>query len=70
MTLYRDGDTIAGYADYMRHGGTLDKLSELSQIADTEYLARLLGLPADKPAQHDTDQSFDLWASDALDLVL
>ena len=65
-TPYIDGDTIDLCHAALRDGRTLDDLAGRLHF-DLPTLARLLGLPTDRPVV--TDEP-DLWRSDELDGVL
>ena len=67
---YLDGDTIALSHQFLRDGGTLDDLAGKLHIDDTEYLGRLLQLPAKREPVATADDEFDLWRSDELQAQL
>ena len=56
---YIDQDTRDLSIQFLRDGGTLDKLAGKPHF-DTEYLGRLLQLPTAKPTEPAAD-SCDLW---------
>ena len=60
---YIDQSTLDDAAQAIRDGVTLSVLAGKLHM-DTEYLGRLLQLPAIQPVLADRDQSIDLWRVD------